>query len=583
MLRSPQLLSFAFVSVIILSMLVVVLPSGYPVDTQLFKSLLLIPLIVAFVLVVPWSKRASLPASGYIGLLVFSALSAFFIGVLHSSSLQSFVYGGLLLGAGLSVWVLGARLESSVHGVKSYEKSFEYGLACTGLVLAALSLPASEYFNLRELQIFGPIALPLTHGGFAQPNNFGSFLGSVLAVSMWFRYRDADGLSSGLKFGPLVNFLGIVFLVVFMVNLTGSRVGALGVLLTAGVWFLNGVYRRQLRQIIESLLVVLAMLVVGWSDAHDLVLAYSHGASEPLIAAARSSLDIRFSFWLAALVSQFDSVWLGSGFGSFHLEYPMAYQNHEALLAEYPYLSSSVTYHPHNEILNLWVSGGVFGLLFVGLPLLLGVFGLVGIFVTWKNAVNLVPLLPIGLHLNTELPFAQSGLHWIFIVTFLALVGTRTGAFTAENRSLGFPLAVRVPIAAICLLCVSVAWDVVRVGHQARLNTEFAKGFETVSDYIRERADDRELSHWAYKESAGHRWILELYLRALKEGNLDVVKRALPQVKSAVQFYNSKNSWNLLAAGYATLGMRAELTGFLEYIAKLDPRHAEVLRREMGL
>ena len=82
--------------------------------------------------------------------------------------------------------------------------------------------------------------------------------------------------------------------------------------------------------------------------------------------------------------------------------------------------------HPHNEILFWTVEGGI-------IPLL-GILFIVGSFlnIVWKAKKNrawsyLVLLLPITIHLQLELPFYISAIHWFTFIFLTFIVDAEHG------------------------------------------------------------------------------------------------------------------------------------------------------------
>ena len=559
----------------------VVLPFGYDLDTQLLKVWFVIPLVIAISLVPLWRLGVDLELPIGIFLIFIGSISAATINFIHGAELTGFAFAVYWFSAALCVWSVTLWLKKTGIDRTAATVFFEYFLLIFTALTLLLALPGKGYFHLSDTQVFGWFGLPTTHGGFAQPNNFGSFLASVAGYMIWFKCfsdsakEDAGSVEQFTKFVFFAVLVGVVFQ-------SGSRVGQLGIFSVLAVFLLVAAVQRNIEAIKHLTICFIVFGIFGFVYLAD----FSGGdlSVNSSLEVSEDSIDIRVGFWIASIVNLLnstDSVWLGFGFNSFNVVYPQAYQLGSSFLLEYPYVSGTTTFHPHNEVIYVLLAGGIVGGVFVLLPIIGGVIVQSGGRMSLAGILNVCPLMPVGLHCMTELPLWQSGMHWVFTIGFLIVSGLRYSESGSKVFNVPRSLIWMLPGAVLFLALSFAALDVVRVGHSARINQELVKNEKTVNQYIQFRAGQPELEHWAFTEGASHRFILELYDRALADNRFDILEGALPQVKRALQYYNTIYAWNLLASGYASLEMTPELIGFINYVETLNPDHAEKLRKAL--
>ena len=573
-----------------LIMSIFVLPYGFALDTQLARTWSIIPLLACLFLAQFWIKNEPLQVPSGALWVGFAGLAALILNVIHASPLEGFAFGVLWLVAAGFVCLGRNLLMARNFSPAEARVGLEVFLVSLTLILITLTLPARQYLDLSGLVLVGPLHFPLTHGGFFQSNNFGSFIALVVGYSFWNRYAHIE-LCEQRAIKPTLAKVAIYVFFVFVVIQSDSRVGLLAILLLQIGWLIYGLLSQHPRIVKE--MVWLTIIFIALINFETFTVAFSDagGIDSPRNAfAGMAAQGVRISYWLSALLSQSDSLWLGSGFNSFNVVYPVPYQEDHPILASYPYISGSAPFFVHNELLNLWVAGGFFGLLFVGLPLLVGLWRLSEATMKTQQIGNLLPLLPLGLHCFTEFPLWQSGLHWLFLVLFLVVVSdSRTpiavlnskkfAVISLDNRYVARPVIGSV--FGLMLLLSYTSIDLASVGHDAKINKLNAEDIEGVNEYAAFRAGHMELEHWAFTEGASHAFIRDIYLRALKEGRMDIVEGALPQIKENVKYNNTQLSWDLLAFGYAALQMRPQLIGFLDYVEKLDAERAAILRANL--
>ena len=117
---------------------------------------------------------------------------------------------------------------------------------------------------------------------------------------------------------------------------------------------------------------------------------------------------------------------IGIGYGKFLKSFREHYAERKSTDPNIQLLGNNNMDHPHNEILFWTVEGGI-------IPLL-GILFIVGSFlnIVWKAKKNrawsyLVLLLPITIHLQLELPFYISAIHWFTFIFLTFIVDAEHG------------------------------------------------------------------------------------------------------------------------------------------------------------
>jgi O-antigen ligase len=278
-------------------------------------------------------SRALLAAMGLVFVLALAA--SLFGGVPWSLALSS---AGTILSA-ILVIAVGASAERA--GIaQSVFRAF-----CIGLVVAGI---ASSVVGL--IQVFAPtlpdgdwIALSAipgrATGNLRQPNHLSSLLLWSIVAVVWL------GEAKVLR-GELTTALALVF--VYVVVLSASRTGAVGMLTLAGWGLLDRRLSRQTRT-----LLMLAPLI--YAAMWGLTAAWAAQSHEVVGAQVRfgKGVDLatnRYDIWSNTLSLIASHPWFGVGFGDFNFAWT---------LTPFPGRPNEFFDHTHNLILNLMVELGV--------------------------------------------------------------------------------------------------------------------------------------------------------------------------------------------------------------------------------
>ncbi len=336
-----------------------------------------------------------------LGVLVFSFLQYFF-GVIHYFSTVWLVV--CYLGAAVLAYALGARKGTE----RDSAYTFSWVFLAAGLVSAWIAL--SQWFDTSQFLFFGFTgeAARVT-GNLAQANHLATL--SLLAVASVLYLRQSGVLSAA-------TFTLCSLLLLLVLALTQSRMGALGFLLFIGVWFIKSRGKSVIGWKSALLLVAWFFFFFFFSKSVAEFLLLSSGAPgiERFMAADR--LDI----WNQSICAIRKSPLMGYGVGqSGSVQYLMA--------VECPLQMLSL--HSHNLVLELLVwLGPVFG-------------GGIVIFCFWRawswwreangfeSTYMLCSIAILSLHALLEYPLEYS----YFLIPFFWFVG----ALDSRRRAIVLP------------------------------------------------------------------------------------------------------------------------------------------------
>jgi O-antigen ligase len=305
-----------------------------------------------------WPRsRGSLALLAALAVCAISALAAPSVAVPWTLALSS---AGTILPAMLVVAVAASARRSG----RSWPafRAFCIALAVAGVASAVIGL----------VQVFAPrlpdgnwIALAANvgraTGNLRQANHMSSLLLWSLVAVIWL--GEADVLGKRVAAALALAFM-------YVVVLSASRTGAVGMLTLAG-W---GLLDRRLSRPARSVLILAPVLYLGMWWATGLWAESSHQvfAGQTRFAGGGDISTNRFAIWSNALALIASHPWLGVGFGDFNFAWS---------LTPFPGRPSEFFDHTHNLVLNLAVE--------MGIPLALLVLGLL-VYALWQALRNAI-------------------------------------------------------------------------------------------------------------------------------------------------------------------------------------------------
>lgn len=300
-----------------------------------------------------------------------------------------------------------------------FQQNFRQGRWDRLLLIIALSGLIHAGIGLLQiwLQADMPYLLPkspegLPSGLFQQINNQATYLVTCIALAFYLASRPIL-----FKRQRLLQLLIVVTVLAasFIVGFSGSRIGFLSLAVVLPV--LLFVRRKQLSSNKTLSAILLAALLVGFACG----LMPSGGKAIEKTAAIQSgySGSARLGIYDISLGLLKEEPLFGHGIGSFSSVFQHA---RPEFYAEHPEakLPKEMVSHPHNEVLQWLVEGGVSAVLGIVLAAVGVTLALYGVGVS-RGTAYLMLMMPIILHNQVELPLYMSSLHWLLLSTLIAL------------------------------------------------------------------------------------------------------------------------------------------------------------------
>jgi len=312
-----------------------------------------------------------------------------------------------------------------------FQHNFKQGKWDRLLLVIALSGLIHIVIGLMQIYLKEgmPYLLPkspqgIPSGLFQQINNQATFLVTIILLVFYLVSR------------PILRSTGFIFKLLaavtvvgasFIVGFSGSRIGLLALVLALPLLLLAR--RQYLAKNKQYTIVLLLMLLIGMT----LGAVTTHGKAMDKTVAMQSgySGSARLGIYKISLDLMSEKPVFGHGIGSFPRVFQYAkpafyQQNPNAKLPQ------QMVGHPHNELIQWVVEGGITAL--VGILLFA-----VGVMLALKQngrsrgLAYFALLLPIALHTQVELPFYMSALHW-FLFIFLLVQIFNTELAMKQNK-----------------------------------------------------------------------------------------------------------------------------------------------------
>jgi O-antigen polymerase len=299
---------------------------------------------------------------------------------------------------------------------------FRYTNRFIDKVLLVIALSGGLHSVVAISQIFYPelisgyLATSMDHvprSVFQQVNVLASYLSTCTVVTLYIMTRPIyNRLSIGLKVLLVLTF----GLSVYIVVATGSRVGLLALLLALPLFFIAR-YRWLIKRR-TNLFFLLSVTVIA-------VYFGQAGLEMTIDKAARLSEgqynDARVAMYKVGVDLALEKPLTGHGIGSFLRVWNI---QSTAFLQQNPDAAfPPMVTHPHNELIFWMIESGIIALIgilavVVGISIALYRCGF------QRGMAYAALLLPISLHMQVELPFYLSSLHW-FVWLFIIFIVLR--------------------------------------------------------------------------------------------------------------------------------------------------------------
>ncbi|MCL5974848.1 MAG: Wzy polymerase domain-containing protein [Gammaproteobacteria bacterium] len=374
---------------------------------------------------------------------------------------------GILLAAALAGvhdpinWLF--RIVYVMTGVIFLFGLFQFRLKNTDRILLLIAVATLLHGLIGIIQLFQlPILsswIPRTRtvtatGVFQQVNVMASFLTTGIFVSIYLCLRPVAYQRFYLK----VLLLITISIATFVMVATGSRVGLLSGSL--GLFMLLIAYRNQVRKNWKTVITALLLILVASWLAKD-GLYKTLDKSYRLVEAQYS--DQRLSIYRISFDAFSKSPLTGHGIGSFIEEFGLAsseFYNHNPTVELPTYLA-----HPHNEVLQWGIEGGVIALLGI-LIAIIGVLWFAFKYKYQRFLAYLTLLIPITFHTQVEHPFYLSSFHWFIWLSLLFVLLNHYSIFKQKSLSLAANKSLRGSTIVLLVISLAFLWQTAQAQQQ---------------------------------------------------------------------------------------------------------------------
>lgn len=330
-------------------------------------------------------------------------------------------------------------------------------IALSGLIHAGIGLLQ------MWLKLDMPFLLPKSPDGipgglFQQINNQASYLTTCILLAFYLTSRPLT--FRRLKVIQLLLAL-TVLTASLILGISGSRVGLLGIATALPILLLARSKQLFRNKRLSILLLVAAICGVSFG----VVQSSGKVVDKTTAIQAGYSGSARLGIYSISLDLLTQEPMFGHGIGSFPRVFQYARPD---FYAEHPdgKLPKQKVGHPHNELLQWMVEGGVtalLGIFIAAIGVMLALIEL-GVSRSWSY---LALILPLSLHSLVELPFYMSAMHWLM---FILLIAASFQYSLSQRRNQMTVYAKK--LSAISLLLISLLM-MVALAHTIRANWDF--------------------------------------------------------------------------------------------------------------
>ena len=256
--------------------------------------------------------------------------------------------------------------------------------------------------------------IPSPQGLYMQPNMQASMMATAIVLGFYLLLQQSSR-QRGLWYTTTIAV--VLMLASFNIFSAGSRVGLLGLILGLLVLAVTNFHRFRLTPFITLGCVLACVLggMAGSMSGDGLFRAYSK-----IERLAAEGTDVRPHIYRISWEAFKDAPLAGHGIGSFEGVFKRKAAEYQAERGGQNLIGFVNYGHPHNELLQWSIEGGLIALSVI---MLAAISVLVRLFkMGWSHGGALLALLlPISLHTQVELPFYISVFHWFIWILFIAM------------------------------------------------------------------------------------------------------------------------------------------------------------------
>lgn len=487
--------------------------------------------------------------------LIFLTISIFFYStsVIAKIPFLSFMYSSILL-----MFILYSIFVFNIYkGNILYFDLIIKSIILSGLIFSLFGIyEYVHFFNFGSIDKFLiPYFLPPDHsqrisGIYGQPNLFSLFL-AIVMFSYIYWYMTCENKFEG-KISNIIKFFPL-FIVSFTFYLTGSRSGFLSFFVVFCIlfWIVSSkkviFFNIKERKIFYHVVICLFLSFLSYKLLPNIVSLFSDASLSVVhrpMGAAGTSSDVRFVFWISAVLMFIDHPWFGVGLDNYGF-----FQDSYGILAKeiikfVPYEAMKDTFWAHNEILQLLAEGGFFVFILALSLIVLYAY-------SWGKNIKSKDKHFLFSSLFVLLFIIQSMFSWtlrhppllILFFTFLSIILTKYNSFEIViNKRLSYLAKFIVFVAFIFILNLFV---------QEYSIGNFKKDLfrsSNLSENISKMEDLSQKSYSSYRVLSG---ALPIFTKkALEDDSSSLARKIVPFYERLVEIEGSQWQWFYLARLY---------------------------------
>jgi len=424
------------------------------------------------------------------------------------------------------------------------------------LIFIVVSALIQSFIGVFQLIHFNPLGMwiPLNdhniaQGMFQQPNVLATFLVTALMIIL---YLISQPFFIHAHFTIKLLFIITFGLSLFVVLSTGSRIGLLSFILAILVMIVS---RRKLLVQHKQIMIILLLISIGAVTAAQIGINGQTGGLATTYKKVQKITEghsIRQGLYTISGELVTKKPIFGHGIGSFQQVWVKQSTQFIKTHPQATLPSQGIVTHPHNELLLWAIEGGlvtVFSLLIVFFSIA---------YALYKNGFSkgggyLALLLPITLHMQVEMPFYHSALHWFLWLFLLYII------FKNKQKKVNITISNTAKKLLSMAIIIFGFSGMAMLIHSAKAQAEIASYSLGKGGNLKLAAND------IYFANQAEKIIMMILYHSSKENNdPQQMKRFIKWQKKAIQLEPSSFSYIVLSDANQFIGSKQDQCSVLQ-------------------
>lgn len=417
-----------------------------------------------------------------------------------------------------------------------------------------------QIYTDDALFFFIPYSRLHTPLGYLQQLNIqATFLATVIIINFYLASRPI----LKKRFTSLeVTLVVVSLLASFVIGYSGSRIGALSLIVSLPLLFVAR--KKQLQKKINLFLVLIVVVLIGfWGGVKE---SGSRLADKVEVMQTGYNGETRLTIYNISMKLFSEQPVFGHGFGSFGNVFQNARAEYYST-NEKAKLPSLMVTHPHNETILMMVEGGLIAL--IGLALVV-----VCLFIKFRqigfsrSAAYAAMMAPIFMHTQVELPFYISSFSWFLGLLLLAFPFRHNLNLHANPMS--FAATKSVQLFSILFTGLLLVFFV----HTMRSNLDISRFYSGVTINEAPLSVARKNPYLASK--ANIMFMSSGLLNSIEEGKTADTAIYAAWFREQISQYPNPNFYRWLAMAYLSMGENQNCFSISQEGLSIYPEHDEL-------